>query len=66
MSATFSDNVRFLSWAGPGKRILVYPVDFGRQYNITCTHPEKLSDRDRKGDEEADVGEWASLQPLQG
>lgn len=45
LSKLINDNYRMASWSGGSKRILVYPVDYGRQYNLVCTHPEDLSDK---------------------
>lgn len=56
MSNVFTDDARFSSWAGDEKRILVYPVDYAKQYNVTCSHPEKLSDQITRKDEATEVG----------
>ena len=56
MKSVFTTNARFVCWSGQNKRILVYPVDYDRQYNITCTHPQELSDKDTSGDDAAAVG----------
>lgn len=61
MSSVFTDDARLVTWAGNGKRILVYPVDYGKSYNITCTHLQKLSDGDTGEDEEADICELFKL-----
>lgn len=45
LSKLINDDYRMASWSGASKRILVYPVDYGRQYNFVCTHPEDLSDK---------------------
>jgi hypothetical protein len=50
MSTVFTDDARLVRWAGDVKRILVYPVDHGKFYNITCTHLEKLSDAETAKD----------------
>jgi hypothetical protein len=55
ISTVFTDNARLVTWAGDDKRILVYPVDYGKSYNITCTHLEKLSDTETRIDEDADI-----------
>jgi len=39
------------SWKGEGKRIIVYAVDYGRQYNFNCTHPVELSTKETSGDD---------------
>jgi len=39
------------SWKGDGKRIIVYVVDYDRQYNFNCTHPVELSSKETSGDE---------------
>ena len=44
-SAAVEDNVHMFSWKGNEKRILVYPVDYDRPFNITCTYPSSLADR---------------------
>ncbi|KAL8710431.1 MAG: hypothetical protein Q9220_005032 [cf. Caloplaca sp. 1 TL-2023] len=52
MSSIVSDDARMLSWTGGtenSKRIIVYPVDFDRQFNINCTHPQELSDKEASG-----------------
>ena len=53
LSSKMDADVRMFSWVGNGKRILVYPVDYDRQFNVTCTHPEHLSDGETK-DEDKD------------
>ena len=45
MSTVISDDVHMVSWKGHGKRILVYPVDYDQQFNITCTYPSTLSNK---------------------
>jgi salicylate hydroxylase len=57
MASVVEDDVRMYTWAGLGKRILVYPVDFDKQFNITCTHPEKESDKDAQGNGDDAIGE---------
>ena len=49
------------SWtAGQGRRVLAYPVDFGRQINIVCTHPEHMSDKETgDGDEASQIGAYS-------
>ncbi|KAL8818266.1 MAG: hypothetical protein Q9223_003066, partial [Gallowayella weberi] len=54
LSAAIS-RYRMLSWFGNNRRILVYPVDYDRQFNITCTHPQELSDQEAQGDESENV-----------
>ncbi|KAL8809325.1 MAG: hypothetical protein Q9200_003509, partial [Gallowayella weberi] len=54
LSAAIS-RYRMLSWFGNNRRILVYPVDYDRQFNITCTHPQELSDQEAQGDENENV-----------
>ena len=55
MAPVMSEDFRMFTWGNNDKRILVYPVDYDRQFNITCTHPEELSDNKDKpeGDDEA-------------
>jgi hypothetical protein len=55
MSTVFTDDARLVTWAGDDKRILVYPVDYRKFYNIACTHLEKLSDAETAKDEDADI-----------
>lgn len=38
-----------VSWVRGEERVIAYPVDFGRQVNLVCTHPEQLSDADKEG-----------------
>lgn len=45
MSTVVKDDTPMFSWKGHDERILVYPVDFDKQYNVTCTHPQQLSDQ---------------------
>jgi salicylate hydroxylase len=45
-SEVVKEDSRMIAWVGNNKRILAYPVDFGKQYNITCTHSEELSDKE--------------------
>ncbi len=52
-SSIVNDNVRMVTWTGDKEKIIVYPVDYGKQYNITCTHPEYLSDRETSEDNSA-------------
>ena len=53
MSPVVNDDFRMFTWAGHGKRILVYPVDYNKQFNVTCTHPEHLSDTETSNDDSA-------------
>ena len=63
MSSLVDENSRMFTWAGNDKRILVYPVDFDRQYNLTCTHPEGLSDKETLNDDIASkIGKWTAQQ----
>lgn len=45
MSGIVKDDAPMFSWKGHDKRILVYPVDHDKYYNVTCTHPQELSDQ---------------------
>ena len=57
LSTAISDEFRMFTWSSKDKRILVYPVDFDRQLNVTCTHPAHLSDKETaSGDSEAAIG----------
>ena len=44
MKDVITSNAQFVTWVGNRKRIICYAVDFGRQMNILCTHPQELSD----------------------
>ena len=44
-SAAVEDNVHMFSCKGNERRILVYPVDYELQFNITCAYPSSLADR---------------------
>ena len=37
-------SVGLLSWQASGKLIIAYPVDFGKQLNVVCSHPQELTD----------------------
>lgn len=64
MASVVSDNARRFSWRGDNKRILVYPVDYDRQYNVTCTHPEALCDNEASNpDDGAAVGILQAFPP---
>lgn len=43
MSTIVDEDSHMFSWKGNNKRILVYPVDYDQQYNITCTYPSNFS-----------------------
>ncbi|CAF9940061.1 MAG: hypothetical protein ALECFALPRED_008417 [Alectoria fallacina] len=43
MSTMVDEDSHMFSWKGNNKRILVYPVDYDQQYNITCTYPSNFS-----------------------
>lgn len=43
------------TWKGPGKHIVVYPVDFDKQYNFNCAHPEEMSSHETSGDEKGNA-----------
>lgn len=59
-----NDNFRMFTWKGEGKRIVVYPVDFDKQYNFNCTHPEEMSRRETSGDENGNAEAIAYNQPI--
>ena len=62
MSPVVNEEFRMFAWRGQGKDILVYPVDYDKQFNVTCTHPEQLSDKEVSEDDPvAAVGEHFSL-----
>lgn len=45
LSEIINSKYNLASWkTDSDKRVLVYPVDYGRQYNLVCTHPEVLSE----------------------
>ena len=59
MSSLVREDRNMFTWTGQGsrKRIIVYPVDFDRQYNVVVTHPQELSDKEANGhNEEAAIG----------
>ena len=59
MSSLVDDNAHMFTWNVHGKRILVYPVDYNKQFNVTCTHPEELSDKETaSGDSAAAIGKF--------
>ena len=64
MAPVVNDDFRMFTWAGNGKRILVYPVDYDKQFKVTCTHPEELSDNketlDNDDDDAAAIGKTLS------
>jgi hypothetical protein len=53
-SQIVSDDFRMFSMRGNDKAIIAYPVDFDRQFNLVCTHPEELS---RAATEGGDIAE---------
>lgn len=55
MSGAIEDDVHMISWKGNNKRILVYPVDHDRQFNVTCTYPSNLSSRQTSNNNSAAV-----------
>lgn len=55
MSEAIEDDVHMISWKGNNKRILVYPVDYDRQFNVTCTYPSNLSSRQTSDNNSAAV-----------
>ncbi|KAL8641724.1 MAG: hypothetical protein Q9228_001496 [Teloschistes exilis] len=57
LSSIISDDTHFLSWGADERRILVYPVNYDKQLNITCTHPKHLSEKEGAGDDASAVGE---------
>lgn len=46
LSQLINDNYRMASWHDntSRSRILVYPVNSGKQYNLVCTHPQHKSE----------------------
>ncbi|KAL8693269.1 MAG: hypothetical protein Q9218_001870 [Villophora microphyllina] len=56
MSSIISNDTHFMSWGGDDRRILVYPVNYDKQFNITCTHPKEMSEKEGAGGEAAAVG----------
>ena len=63
MSTVISDDVPMISWKGNGKRILVYPVDYDRQFNVTCTYPSDLTKQQTSDGDTAAVVGMKSLAP---
>ena len=55
ISGAVEDDVHMISWKGDDKRILVYPVDYDRQFNVTCTYPSKLSSKQTCNDDSAAI-----------
>ncbi|KAL8778216.1 MAG: hypothetical protein Q9194_002120 [Teloschistes cf. exilis] len=55
LSSIISDDTHFLSWGADERRILVYPVNYDKQLNITCTHPKHLSEKEGAGDDASAV-----------
>jgi 2-polyprenyl-6-methoxyphenol hydroxylase-like FAD-dependent oxidoreductase len=61
MAPLVHGDCHMFNWKGNDKRILVYPVDFDRQFNVTCTHPMELSDQEVQDEgSAAAVGELLS------
>ena len=62
MASVARDDVRMFAWTGKEKRILVYPVDYGKEFNVTCTHPAKMSDHENNPDDDSDaVGKRSTI-----
>ncbi|KAL9584758.1 MAG: hypothetical protein Q9212_001923 [Teloschistes hypoglaucus] len=55
LSSIISDDTHFLSWGDDKRRILVYPVNYDKQLNITCTHPKHMSEKEGAGDDASAV-----------
>ena len=55
MSAAMSDDVHMYSWKGNQKRILMYPVDYDTQFNLTATFPSKLFNQQASNENSATV-----------
>ncbi len=55
MSPAVSNDVHMISWKGDDKRILVYPVDYDQQFNVTCTYPSDLSNQQTSNNNSAVV-----------
>ena len=53
MSPAVKDDVHMISWKGNNKRILVYPVDYDQQFNVTCTYPSNFSIKQTSNDNSA-------------
>ena len=53
MSPAVKDDVHMISWKGNDKRILVYPVDYDQQFNVTCTYPSNVSIKQISNDNSA-------------
>ncbi len=68
-SALFKQDTTMVTWSGNRKMILVYPVDFGKQLNVVCTHPEELSDKqaqDVGSEDESNYNQKASRETVLG
>lgn len=53
----------FFSWTAinGNRRVLAYPVDFGKQINVLCTHPQHMSDNEAAGQDEGTlIGEFSN------
>ena len=62
MSPAVKDDIHMISWKGNNKRILVYPVDFDQQFNVTCTYPSNTSNKQISNDNSAAaVGMYKAL-----
>ncbi|OCK85626.1 hypothetical protein K432DRAFT_400126 [Lepidopterella palustris CBS 459.81] len=53
LSTLVDENARTFTWAGRDKRILVHPVNFDKQFNVTYTHPVHLSNEETSDDDSA-------------
>lgn len=56
ISPVVTGDIYVYTWTGHEKRILMYPVDFNQQFNITCTYPKELSGQ-KTSDSETAIGE---------
>lgn len=55
MSTIVKDDVHMMSWKGNDKRILLYPVDYDKQFNVVCTYPSELSNQQTSNNDSAAV-----------
>ena len=56
LSKFITEDARMLAFNANKKLLLVYPVDYAKQLNITCVYPEALSKGAAQGDHAAEIG----------
>ena len=55
MSSAVSNDVHMIFCKGNDKQIVVYPVDYDQQFNVTCTYPSDLSSQQTSNNNSAAV-----------